>query len=132
MLQRLKCAGLSTRHLVGRLVQDNSRPWYKRGSPTFRLVYIILIFMQILKKARIQVSGPLRARDRVNAVHTSAVVGSRGRNKKSWREAELSLQSNSDYDVIMVLGGGLTFEGGFPEWVHRRLDAALHFYQVQG
>jgi hypothetical protein len=35
------------------------------------------------------------------------------------------------YDAIMVLGGGLTSNGGIPEWVIRRLDGAFQLYKQQ-
>ena len=37
----------------------------------------------------------------------------------------------TDYDAILVLGGGLTSDGDIPPWVTRRLDAAAHIYSIQ-
>lgn len=37
----------------------------------------------------------------------------------------------ADYDAVMVLGGGLTPDGGLPPWVERRLEGALHVYSQQ-
>lgn len=38
----------------------------------------------------------------------------------------------SNYDAILVLGGGLTPDGHLPPWVARRLDAAVTIQRLQG
>lgn len=37
----------------------------------------------------------------------------------------------TDYDAIMMLGGGLWEGGKLPPWVIRRLEGALHLYEHQ-
>ncbi|CAL8461631.1 g1162 [Coccomyxa elongata] len=49
----------------------------------------------------------------------------------SWLDPDSSLVRN-DYDAIIVLAGGLTPDGGLPEWVTRRLDAGADIQRQQG
>jgi len=35
-------------------------------------------------------------------------------------------------DAVVVLGGGLTAQGGIPRWGQRRLDMALQIYRQPG
>jgi len=46
-------------------------------------------------------------------------------------EADLQ-QRSSSFDAIVVLAGGLTLDGGLPEWVHRRMDVARDLHILQG
>lgn len=39
---------------------------------------------------------------------------------------------SSRFDAIIVLAGGLTLDGGLPEWVHRRMDVARDLHMLQG
>ena len=47
-----------------------------------------------------------------------------------WLDADTT-PIRSDYDAVLVLGGGLLPDGGLPPWVTRRLDGALHIYHQQ-
>lgn len=40
------------------------------------------------------------------------------------RDSDAHNLDSMQFDAIMVLAGGLTTDGGLPEWVHRRLDVA--------
>jgi hypothetical protein len=47
--------------------------------------------------------------------------------------AEAQLRDpSSTFDAIIVLAGGLTADGGLPEWVHRRMDVARDLHLLQG
>lgn len=46
-------------------------------------------------------------------------------------EAQLQ-DPSSTFDAIIVLAGGLTLDGGLPEWVHRRMDVARDLHMMQG
>jgi hypothetical protein len=46
-------------------------------------------------------------------------------------EAQLR-DPSSTFDAVIVLAGGLTADGGLPEWVHRRMDVARDLHLLQG
>ena len=50
---------------------------------------------------------------------------------KQLSEAELQDPANT-FDAIIVLAGGLTPDGGLPEWVNRRMDVARDLHLLQG
>jgi hypothetical protein len=52
---------------------------------------------------------------------------------KQVSEAQLvSADPASSFDAIIVLAGGLTPDGGLPEWVCRRMDVARDLHLLQG
>jgi hypothetical protein len=50
---------------------------------------------------------------------------------KQLSESDLQDPANT-FDAIIVLAGGLTPDGGLPEWVNRRMDVARDLHLLQG
>ncbi|CAL5218988.1 g743 [Coccomyxa viridis] len=76
--------------------------------------------------------GALRHRSQAFRVRCKSSQACRAEQTSSWLDKGNSNSVRDDYDAVIALAGGLTPQGGLPEWVTRRLDAAAEIYHLQG